>query len=365
MGKGEHIMGGPSADQKLDLKAGDWVMVRPAEEIAATLDANARFEELPFMPQMLAYCGRKFRVHKRAHKLCDTVWATGGRRLNDAVFLDEMRCDGKAFGGCELECTLIWKEAWLRRSHEHEADVPSRSLERLETLLRAATRRPTTGATGEPLYVCQATQLPVATELLPWWSPGQYVEDYKSGNTALPQILSRLLFAVYAQLAEAGLGLGSAMRWTYNTIQSMRGGDLYPPRAGKVRKGTPTPTLTLDLKVGELVRIKSEGEILDTLDENLVNRGMGFHHEMAPYCGRTFRVKQRVATIINEKTGQLKHLKNSCLVLDGADCHGCYTRPLNCPRACPPYWREIWLERVDESAQAGERTAGSPRQTVG
>jgi hypothetical protein len=68
---------------------------------------------------------------------------------------------------------------------------------------------------------------------------------------------------------------------------------------------------------------------------------------MIPYCGKTFRVTQRVRKIINEKTGQLVELKNSCLVLDGADCHGRYSRPLNCPRACPPYWREIWLERVD------------------
>lgn len=343
----ETILGSPSDARELNLKVGEWVVVRSPEEILATLDENARFEELPFMPQMLQYCGRKFRVHKRSHKLCDTVWATGGRRLNDAVFLGDLRCDGQAFGGCELECTLIWKEAWLRRSDEHEPAAPSMPLDRLERLVRAATRRPSTVTTAEPIYVCQATQLPIATKLLPWWSPGQYVEDYKSGNTPLPQILSRLFFALYAQLAESGIGLGSALRWIYNSIQSMRGGELYPPRAGRLPRGGPTPTITLDLKVGELVRIKSEEQVLETLDEDLVNRGMGFHHEMAPYCGKTFRVKQRVATIINEKTGQLKKLKNSCLVLEGADCHGCYTRPLNCPRACPPYWREIWLERVD------------------
>jgi hypothetical protein len=173
------------------------------------------------------------------------------------------------------------------------------------------------------------------------------VEDYRSGNASLTEIVSRLLFHLYAQLAEAGVGLGSALRWAYNTIQVMRGGLPYPVREGRIQKGNPTPTVNLDLEVGELVRVKSSEEILETLDEDLVNRGMGFHQEMTPYCGQTFRVKQRVRTIINEKTGQLKHLKNSCLVLDGADCHGRYTRPLNCPRACFPYWREIWLERVN------------------
>src|ERR1043166_9230398 len=90
--------------RKLDLKVGDWVVVRPAEEILVTLDAKARFEEVPFMPQMLQHCGKKFRVRKRAHKLCDTAFGTGGRQLTDAVFLDDTHCNGEAYGGCEMGC---------------------------------------------------------------------------------------------------------------------------------------------------------------------------------------------------------------------------------------------------------------------
>ena len=341
-------MGNASVNRKLDLKVGDWVVVRSAEEILATLDQNARFEELPFMPQMLQHCGMKLQVRKRAHKLCDTVFGTGGRQMADAVFLDDIRCDGQAFGGCEMKCTIVWKEAWLRRADENEPASRSAPLDRLETLVWAGTRRSSSAQTSsEPLYVCQATQLPTATKLLPWWSPRQYVDDYRSGNVSLSEIVSRLLFGLYAQLVESGVGLGAALRWIYNTIQSARGGLPYPVRAGRLPLGGPTPTANLGLQVGELVRVKRSEEILDTVDEALVNRGMGFHQEMTPYCGKTFRVKQRVQKIINEKTGQLKQLKNSCLVLEGADCHGCYTRPLNCPRACPPYWREIWLERVD------------------
>ena len=97
-------MGSEAANLKLELKVGDWVVVRSAEEILATLDQNARFEQLPFMPQMLQHCGMKFQVRKRAHKLCDTVFGTGGRQMADAVFLDDIRCDGQAFGGCEMKC---------------------------------------------------------------------------------------------------------------------------------------------------------------------------------------------------------------------------------------------------------------------
>jgi len=355
-------MSDPSVDRKLDLKVGDWVVVRPAEEILATLDQNARFEELPFMPQYCSICGMKFRVRKRAHKLCDTVYSTGGRQMADAVFLDDIRCDGQAFGGCEMKCTIFWKEAWLRRADQNEPASRSASLDRLETLVWAGTRR--SERSNEPLYVCQATQLPVATKLLPWWKPGQYVEDYRSGNASLSDIVSRLLFALYAQLVASGVGFGSALRWIYNAIQSVRGGVPYPVRTGRLPRGGPTPTVTLGLQVGELVRVKDSEGILDTVDELLANRGMNFHPEMMPYCGKTFRVKERVQRIINEKTGQLKQLKNSCLVLEGADCHGCYTLPLNCPRACYPYWREIWLERVNAAAESSPAAKVAKEQDV-
>ena len=344
-------MGDPPVSRKLDLKVDDWVVVRPPEEILVTLDANARFEELPFMPQMLQHCGKKFRVRKRAHKLCDTVFGTGGRQLTDAVFLNDTHCNGEAYGGCEMRCSIVWKEAWLRRADANESESPFSTLDRLETLVWAGTRRISPSQTSsDPLYVCQATQLPAATKPLPWWKPGQYVEDYRSGNVALSDIVARLAFLLYAELVAAGVGLGSAFRWIYNKIQSVRGGDPYPVRPGQLPVGGPTPSVNLSLKEGELVRVKSTDEILATVDELLVNRGMGFHPEMMPYCGKTFRVTQRVRKLINEKTGQLVELKNSCLVLEGADCHGRYTPPLNCPRACPPYWREIWLERVDTGA---------------
>ena len=44
------------------LCAGDWVEVRSKEEILRTLDKNGRLEDMPFMPQMFEYCGKRFRV---------------------------------------------------------------------------------------------------------------------------------------------------------------------------------------------------------------------------------------------------------------------------------------------------------------
>lgn len=70
----------------MNLHAGDWVEVRSKEEILSGLDKDGRLDGLPFMPQMLSYCGRRFRVYKSAHKTCDTVTgAYVGRRLSGGV----------------------------------------------------------------------------------------------------------------------------------------------------------------------------------------------------------------------------------------------------------------------------------------
>ena len=95
------------------LGVGEWVEVRSREEILATLDKNGRLEELPFMPQMFQYCGRRLQVIARAHKTCDVI-AGEGRRLSEAIHLDT-RCDGEAFGGCQASCLLFWKQAWVKK----------------------------------------------------------------------------------------------------------------------------------------------------------------------------------------------------------------------------------------------------------
>ncbi len=348
--------------EALELKVGDWVAVRSACEILATLDESACLDELPFMPQMLQHCGKKLRVAKLAHKMCDTVHGTGARKMNDAVFLGDLRCDGQAFGGCEMTCTIVWKNAWLRRVGENDAIEASAPDDRLDRLVMAATRRKSpNGTAGEPLFSCQATKLPVATEPLPWWSYNQYVFDYQSGNVALSTLLSRMAFMGYSALVSSGLGFGSALRWIYDRFQSVRGGVPFPVHAGRHPTGGIKPAVELGLQPGDLVRVKSIEQILETVDKRLMNRGMSFHSEMVPYCGKTFRVKGHVRKIINEKTGQLVTLKNSCIVLEGAGCHGRFTNPINCPRALPPYWREIWLERVDPAtASAGEMQGGRP-----
>ena len=53
---------------------GDTVAVRSLGEILATLDADAKLDGLPFMPEMVPYCGKSFRVVRRADKTCRGRW---------------------------------------------------------------------------------------------------------------------------------------------------------------------------------------------------------------------------------------------------------------------------------------------------
>ena len=124
------------------------------------------------------------------------------------------------------------------------------------------------------MYVCQATRLPYATTHLAWWDIRQYVEDYTSGNVSLGRILSGLIYSMYYNLSQAGIGLGRPMRWLYDKLHPLWRGTLFPRKSGTIPEGQPTPTQSLNLQPGELVRVKPHEEILRTLTTASKNRGM-------------------------------------------------------------------------------------------
>jgi len=339
----------------LGLRAGEWVQVRTKEEILSTLDANGRLDELPFMPEMLRYCGKTMRVGKRAHKTCDPALGIVGRKMASAVHLENIRCDGSAHDGCQAGCLIFWKEAWLKRVGGPAAPdlAPSGSPEGLapvqctEDTLRSNVKNPPADGDSETIYVCQNTQVKFATQPLEWWDVRQYVEDYTSGNVRLPQLAASLLYSIWRTVAEAGIGLGTAMRWTYDRFQRAVGGSPYPLRPFGVPKGTPTPKALLDLREGELVRVKPHREILKTLDFNYRNRGLYFDAEMVPFTEREYEVGRRMTHIIDERTGKMIRFKTDAIILKGVVCEARYAICRRfCPRAIYPYWREIWLERA-------------------
>jgi len=359
----------------LNLKSGEWVQVRTREEILSTLDKNGQLDQLPFMPSMFQYCGKRMRVYKTAHKTCDTVTLTGGREMRNAVHLEGSRCDGSGYGGCQAGCLIFWKEAWLKRVDGAADAAPPRNSSTenrsasgcTEEDVIAGTRVP--GTDAEPIYRCQATDLPKFTTPLPMTRFSQYIDDYRSGNVGLASMLRGFIYAGYYWLSEAGIGAGAFMRWAYDRFQSIYGGIPFPRRRGTIPAGQKTPTGTLDLQPGELVRVKGYQEILATLDTRNRNRGLLFDAEMVPFCGGQYRVLRRVSRIIDEKTGKMLEFKNDCIMLQDVVCGSRYTEckytPLFCPRAIYSYWREIWLERVEEPVRTEKADPPRSSELVG
>jgi hypothetical protein len=338
------------------------VEVRGREEILLTLDENGCVDNLPFMPEMFAFCGQRFQVYKRAHKTCDTVFPIRGRRVERTVHL-ETRCDGQVHGGCQAGCLIFWKEDWLKAVGRTSQDNAAPRTGALSADVKAATHgrcgesniwahaQVSNSNGGTPRFICQATQLPYATKDLAWWDIRQYLEDYVSGNASLKRILSGLVYSMYYYLSQAGIGLGPAMRWFYDKFHPLWRGTQFPRKSGPIPVGEPTPTATLDLQPGELVRIKPYVEILRTLNIEKRNRGLLFDAEMVPYCGGTYRVLKRVSKIIDEKTGEMQKFRNPCIMLDSVICQSRYSYcRMFCPRSIYSYWREIWLERIAPDA---------------
>ena len=342
-------------------RKGDSVVVRSKDEILATLDECGCLDGLPFMAEMFQYCGRTFRISAVAHKTCDTAKQTWkGRRLSRTVHLTDARCDGSAHGGCEAECNLFWKDAWLRPAEDIDQNLRRHRARRTntgqplkarlsETYVNSLTRLQRENEAAEIRYICQATELYKATAALAWWDLRQYIFDAITGNRSLQEVVrGAFLASLRRVLPHVPVGY-RAFQAFHDYMHRKLTGLPAPSLYGKVAPGESTPTGRLDLKTGELVRVKPKHEIENTVGIDGKNRGLSFDpEEMAPYCGQTFRVKKSVRKIIDEPTGKMLIMKQPCIMLEGVVCRGAYARErLNCPRAIPSYWREIWLERVN------------------
>ncbi len=301
-------------------RRGAAVTVRSLEEILATLDADAKVAGLPFMPEMIPFCGRTFRVYRRAEKTC--VEGLGIRGMKNTVFLHGLRCDGSAHGGCQRGCLFFWNEAWLkpaseeggRRKGEGGTPVPNP-----QSLISPASALPTTK--GDRFY-CQSTELAGATTD---FLPGRlhnYMHDLRLRELTLRRFGYMLWLALMNRLWRLLHGRG------------------FYQITGEQKK---TLRAELNLQPGELVEIKRPAEIRATLDAQGRNRGLSFEAEMAAHCGRRYRVAAPVRKIIAEESGKMVQLSNT-VILEGVVCEGICVK--NCPRTNYLYWREIWLKRV-------------------
>jgi hypothetical protein len=300
----------------LRLMPGDLVEVRSAAEILATLDEKGTLGNLPFMPEMLAFCGRQFRVSRNAFKTC--VDDREMRRLDDTVFLETVRCDGASHGGCDRACLIFWKTEWLKTVGAEARKVAG-------TKPRVTKADLTCLAQQDGQFFCQSSEILNASQPLPWWDPQQYLRDL-SLNRVSPFMFTRgFLIAVYNKVA-AVLKLRS-----------------WGAVVGSARANGHKP---LNLKPGEFVRVKPLAEIKTTLDSEGKHQNLLFGSPMTKFCGQVLQVRGRVENIVLEATTRQRRIKDT-VVLEGATCDGLCHRL--CPRQSYLFWRECWLERVNSN----------------
>jgi hypothetical protein len=316
------------------IRTGDAVEVRSAAEILATLDETGSLNGQPFMPEMLKYVGKRFSVSSRLEKICNNVDSaqSDSRRMRATVHLDELRCDGSAHGGCQMACRLYWREEWLRPTGQKAQATGTDALRELAARARAGTRaiRELDGQTEE-VWRCQATEALVASEPLNKLDPRQFIREVRAGNVTVPHLLAVMTRMVWSKALRV-LRLRKML-----PLQ-------LPPSHGVVDTREPA-----GLESGDLVEVRSREEIAATLDHAGHNRGLSFSPEMLRYCGRRFRVRDRVRRLVDERNGRMIEISTDCFILEGAVCpgeDGCWAY-LFCPHGTFPFWREAWLRRIE------------------
>jgi hypothetical protein len=346
-----------------ELRRGDLVEVRSPGEILATLDEEGTLGGLLFMPEMAAYCGRRFTVEARAEKLCDTIECTS-RRLPASVLLEDLRCDGSLHDGCQAACRLLWKEAWLKTVTPDAPPAPPAAEQDMAALIDRTSRnvRRIELVDGKDLvrYRCQATDITQCTVHLNTFDPRPYVRELTCGNVSL----ARFVRVTTRAAIEEPMLIVRRIRVGHAGVRMLRLlPDVHLP--GTAKKGDEFPAL--DLQVGEKVRIKSREEIARTLRPDGYNKGLRFDREMLPFCGKVSRVRSRMSRFVDDRNGKMIVLKTAAVTLDGVVCSGDLSRRRwFCPRAIYSYWRECWLERVEPAFASvpatpqAERPAAAP-----
>lgn len=118
------------------------------------------------------------------------------------------------------------------------------------------------------------------------------------------------------------------------------------------------------LRPGDWVEVRSAGEILQTLDEHGTLDGLPFMPEMTEWCGRRARVFQRVVQAVVDGAS-LSHYaesfvrafkKDDVVLLEDLRCSGAAHG--GCQRGCMIFWKEAWLRRVGDTADAAEGPPG-------
>jgi glycosyltransferase involved in cell wall biosynthesis len=126
-------------------------------------------------------------------------------------------------------------------------------------------------------------------------------------------------------------------------------------RAETIRRNTEAikrDTVHLGLTAGEWVQVRTEQEILATLDECGRLGNLPFMPEMLQHCGKQFRVHRRTdKSCDNIEPWSIRRMTNA-VVLEGVRCNG--EGHGGCQAGCMIFWKEAWLKRAKRDVVSAE-----------
>ena len=278
-------------DNPRRLLPGAIVEVRPWLEIASTFDEKRMLEALPFMPEMLRFCGGRFTVSKRVERTCER--RKGQKANSKFVFLGRSHLDGRVHGGCQKACMIFWKTALLREVPHDIAILPAAHDEKQPNY-------PALQGIHDGHYSCQSTELFHATTTMFPFDLGSYFRD--------------VLAETYS-LREMGRMVGYA---SYLRLRSVLTGKSYRVIRGE---GNTTPVEALNLQPGELVQVKSNKKSQPLWIRAGRNQGLAFRWDDA-IVGKVFTVLNRVEKLSRVRPADRPVKKHG--VLEGVLCDGCH-----------------------------------------
>lgn len=117
---------------KDNLQAGDWVRVRPLEEIAVIVNHWNQIKGCAFMPEMEQFCGTTQRVLKSMDRFVDER-DLQIKKSKGIILLEGVMCEGtEDFGRCDRSCYHFWREEWLEKIEPPADSLPDVSTDKVE-----------------------------------------------------------------------------------------------------------------------------------------------------------------------------------------------------------------------------------------
>ena len=136
------------------------------------------------MPEMIRLAGRRYTVTRRVDKICDTIAATGSRRLHDTVYLEIFAATDRATAVARRVASSTGRKRGfaasmftpVRRTCARRGRGGPRAPRAPRDANRAGRRRRT------EVWRCQATDALKASEPLKTSNLAQYWREFRNGN---------------------------------------------------------------------------------------------------------------------------------------------------------------------------------------